>query len=277
MDKWTLSGFADEISPELSVQLDTLQAEGIRYLELRGIWGKNVLALSDEEVERAKKEMDARGVGVSAIGSPIGKIGIADDFDQHLVAFRRAIEVAKRLNCPYIRLFSFYLPEGEDPAKYRDQVMKRMQGLVDAAAGSGLILLHENEKGIYGQSAARCLDILKTIRSPYLRATFDPANFVQEGEKPYDHCFPLLRPHIQYMHIKDALFKDGSNVPAGEGDGQFAPILKSLKEGGWMGFLSLEPHLKVAGRSSGFTGPELFQKAARALKKLLDELGVAYA
>ncbi len=277
MDKMTLSGFADEISPDLNVQLETLAAEGIRYLELRGVWGKGVLALSDEELAQMKKELDRRGIGVSAIGSPIGKIGIEDDFQQHLVAFRRAMEVAKRMETRYIRLFSFYLPREDDPHKHRGEVMRRMQGLVDAAAGTSLILLHENEKDIYGMTGNRCLDILQTVNNPYLRATFDPANFVQAGEKPYDQCFPKLRPYIQYMHIKDALFKDGSNVPAGEGDGQFKPILADLATSGWIGFLSLEPHLKVAGRSMGFTGPELFRIATQALKKILDGLGIAYA
>ncbi len=277
MDKMTLSGFADEISPDLDVQLDTLAAEGIRYLELRGIWGKGVLSLSDEEVERAKKMMDARGIGVSAIGSPIGKISIKDDFTTHLVAFRRALDLARYFGAPYIRLFSFFMPHGEDPLQYRDEVMRRMQGLVDAAAGTGIMLLHENEKDIYGMPARRCLDILKTINSPSLRATFDPANFVQAGEHPYDECFPQLRPYIEYMHIKDAIFRDGSNVPAGQGDGQIPQIMRALKESGWIGFLSLEPHLARAEQMGGFTGPERFHVAVEALRKILDENGIAYA
>lgn len=277
MDRMTLSGFADEISPDLDVQLETLAAEGIRYLELRGIWGKGVLSLSDEELARAKQAMDARGIGVSAIGSPIGKIGIKDDFAAHLVAFRRALEVARYMGAPYIRLFSFFMPHGEDPLRYRDEVMQRMRALVEAAAGSGIMLLHENEKDIYGMPADRCVDILRTVNSPQLRATFDPANFVQAGEHPYDECFPKLRPYIQYMHIKDALLKDGSNVPAGEGDGQIPQIMRALHESGWTGFLSLEPHLVRAERMGGFTGPERFHVAAEALRKILNALQIPYA
>ncbi len=276
MDKMILSGFADEIAPDLDVQLETLAAEGIRYLELRGIWSKGVLSLSDEELARAKQAMDARGIGVSAIGSPIGKIGIKDDFAAHLAAFRRALEVARYMGAPYIRLFSFFMPHGEDPLRYRDEVMQRMRALVEAAAGSGIMLLHENEKDIYGMPADRCVDILRTVNSPQLRATFDPANFVQAGEHPYDECFPKLRPYIQYMHIKDALLRDGSNVPAGEGDGQIPQIMRALHESGWTGFLSLEPHLARAERMGGFTGPERFHVAAEALRKSLYALQNPY-
>src|SRR6476469_6495650 len=115
---WTLTGFADEISPELDQQLDTLAAEEMKFLELRGAWGTNVLKLSDDEVARVKRDLAARGIGVSSIGSPIGKIGIADDFAPHLEDFRRAIHVAHELGAPFIRIFSFFIPQGDDPAQH---------------------------------------------------------------------------------------------------------------------------------------------------------------
>ncbi len=268
-----LSGFADEISPELDVQLDTLDSLGIRFLELRGVWGKNVLALSDEELDTVKAELDRRGIGVSAIGSPLGKAPIDNDFEEYKQVVQRAIDVAKKLNCPYIRMFSFY---GQDRQADRAEVMRRLQSMVDMAAAQGVTLLHENEKGIYGETATQCADLHRTIKGDAFRATFDPANFVQAGVKPFDEAFGLLKSYIAYFHIKDAVMSDGHVVPAGEGDGQIRELMAAARSMGYDGFLSLEPHLKVAGHSSGFTGPELFATAAKALCKILDELNIEY-
>ena len=123
-----LSGFGDEISPELNEQLDLLQGEGVLHLELRGVWNKNVLDLTDAEAARVKAELDRRGFGVSAIGSPIGKIGIDDPFEPHLARFRRALDLAEFFHAPYIRLFSFYVPEGQ-AAHYRAKVLAQMRAL----------------------------------------------------------------------------------------------------------------------------------------------------
>lgn len=276
MEKIMLSGFADEIGPDLGLQLDTLEAENVQFLEFRGVWGKSVMDLTDEELAKAKAEMDARGIGVSSIGSPIGKVAIDYSFDEHLASFKRALEIAQKMETQYIRLFSFYLPPDEDPAAYREEVMRRMQGLVDAAKGTGITLLHENEKDIYGESSDNCLDLMKTIDDPQLRAVFDFANFVQAGEKPLVDAFPKMRPYIKYVHVKDAVAETGGNVPAGEGDGQIKDILQELLGSGWKGFLSLEPHLAHAGQFRGFSGPDLFRKAVQALKGILDELEVEY-
>jgi len=268
---WTLTAFADEISPDLSVQLDTLADESIRYLEFRGVWSKNVLDLSDPEIETVKATLEKRGVRVSSIGSPIGKIPIADDFSPHLDRFQRALQIARVLEAPYIRIFSFFIPAGEDPARYRDEVLERMSRLARAAEGSGVTLLHENEKEIYGDIPARCLDILTQVNSPILRAAWDPANFVQCGVRPHTEGYAALRPFIVYVHVKDALLDSGQVVPAGQGDGEVRETIAALRASGYDGFFSLEPHLAAAGTFSGFSGPDLFRVAARAFKDLLRE------
>jgi len=273
---WTLSAFADEIDPDLDVQLATLARESITHLELRGVWGKNVVALSDEELARLAATLAASGVKVSAIGSPIGKIGIADDFDPHLADFRRALDIARRLAAPYLRIFSFFIPPGDDPLRHRAAVLDRLDRLVRATAGTGVTLLHENEKHIYGDTPARCHDLLATIDSPLLRATWDPANFVQCGVRPHAEGYALLRPYIAYVHVKDAL-TSGQVVPAGQGDGELRETLTALRASNFDGFLSLEPHLASAGRSSGFSGPDLFHTAAQAFKDLLREQQIPWS
>ncbi|MDP9313619.1 MAG: sugar phosphate isomerase/epimerase [Chloroflexota bacterium] len=274
---WRLSGFADEISPDLDVQVETLLGEGIKHLEFRGVWGKNVLTLSDEEIESFRATLAQHGMKVSSIGSPIGKIKITDDFKPHLAAFDRALHIARTVEAPFIRIFSFFMPDGDDPARYREEVLDRLHQIVRRAEGSGITLLHENEKEIYGDIPSRCLDILTQINSPALRAAWDPANFVQCGVRPFTEGYAALQPFIAYIHVKDALLATGEVVPAGQGDGEWPQTIAALRDGGFDGFFSLEPHLREAGPFAGFSGPELFRTAVGALKGLLREQGIAWA
>lgn len=274
---WTLSGFADEISPDLDLQTETLSREGITHLELRGVWGKNVLALADAELETIKTNLERSGIRVSSIGSPIGKIKLTDDFSAHLAAFDRALQVAHVLDAPFIRIFSFFMPAGEEPLRYREQVLDRLGQIVRRAEGTGVTLLHENEKEIYGDTPGRCLDILTQINSPSLRAAWDPANFVQCGVRPYSEGFDSLRPFIAYVHVKDALLGTGEVVPAGKGDGEWPATIAALRDSGFDGFFSLEPHLQEAGPFAGFSGPNLFGVAAQAFKALLREQQITWA
>ena len=274
---WTLSGFGDEIDPEPEVHLPVMAGEGIRYLDLRAAWGANVLALSDDQLARLAIVLAENGVRVSAVASPLGKSPIGDDFGSTLEGLRRAFDVAEMFGAPFVRVFSFYPPDGENPDASRAEVVDRLGRMAQEAEVAGRTLLHENEKGIYGDTPARCLDLLASVDSPRLRAAWDPANFVQVGVRPFAEGFAALRPFVAYVHVKDALLKPGEVVPAGEGDGEWRPTLAALKESGYDGFFSLEPHLKAAGPSSGFSGPDLFRAAAGALQGLLREQGIAWA
>lgn len=274
MAAMVLTGFADEISPDLNEQLDVLQSEGIRHLEFRGVWGTNVLRLSDAQIDQVGAELRRRNMGVSSIGSPIGKIKISDDFEPHLRDFRRALELARRLEAPFIRIFSFFV---EDPVASRDEVMRRMFALASEAEGQGVTLVHENEKQIYGDVPSRCLDILQTVDRPVLRAAWDPANFVQCGVQPHTQGWDLLAPFVVYVHVKDVKRDTGQVVPFGQGDGEVERTMRVLRDRGFDGFLSLEPHLKAGDTFSGFSGPDLFRVAAAALKEMLARLDIAWS
>ncbi|MCI1774946.1 sugar phosphate isomerase/epimerase family protein [Paenibacillus lautus] len=271
----TLTGFADEISRDLEEQLDVLESESIRYLELRGVWGKNVLQLTEEELSGIKERLSQRGVGVSSIGSPIGKIQITDDFEPHLEHAKHAVRLAKYFQAPYVRVFSFYIPDG-DHEKYRPEVIRRMLRLAQLAEQEGIVLLHENESHIYGDTGERCLELLQSVSSPHLRAAFDPANFVQCGVKPVGEAYPLVGDYTAYIHVKDAMMGKGMVVPAGDGDGELRLLLQELCRRRYSGFLSLEPHLRAAGRFEGFTNPQLFVEASKAIKRLLTEEGMEW-
>jgi sugar phosphate isomerase/epimerase len=273
---FTLSGFADEISPSLDGQLAVLAAESIAYLELRSVWSTNVADLDDAELARFRRALDAAGVRVSAIGSPIGKIGLNAPLGPELDRLRRVADIAAALGTTTVRVFSFFMPPGEPPQRHRQQVIDRMRALTSIAEDRGLVLAHENEKEIYGDRPERCADLIATVGSPALRATFDAANFVQCGVRPHSEAYGLLRPYLVYVQVKDALAGTGEVVPAGQGDGQVRETLSALGNEGFEGYLSLEPHLALGGRHGGFSGPEGFRRAARALKELLGELSLPW-
>lgn len=242
MSQFVLSGFADEIDADFRTQLRGLNELGIGYIEVRGVNGSNISTLSAAELTEVKHQLETHGIQVSSIGSPVGKIQITDDFKPHLDMFKRIVDTAHTLHSPYIRVFSFYMPEGEHPSQYRDEVIDRMGTIVETAKGSGITLVHENEKHIYGDTAERCLDLMTTLKADHWACAFDPANFIQCDVEVYPKAFNLLKPYVKYVHIKDAL-ADGHVVPAGVGVGRVEDVLRTLKADGYEGFLSLEPHL----------------------------------
>ena len=271
-----LSAFADEISQDPLEQIDVLTRHGIRHIEFRAIHGTNVLDLDDEQHKAYRGLLRARGFGLSALGSPIGKIRITESFDNHLLRFGRALDLADYYETPRIRVFSFYIPPGDDPAVYREEVIARMKELARRAESRGVTLLLENEKGIYGDTAQRVSDLLESVDSPVLAHAFDPANYVEVGQD-IDQAWSLLHARVRHFHVKDYNARTHRNVPAGAGDGQIPSLMERAVEGGYDGFVVLEPHLVVAELSFGFTGPERFADAAKALKNILDQRAIAYA
>ena len=283
MARFILSAFADEASPSVEKQIEALHANGIKGVELRGVNGKSVKDLTLEEARAVSVQLAEAGITVTSMGSPFGKIGINDDFGAHFEEFRHALELCRILGTSRMRVFSFYIPAGEDPAKYRDEVLRRLSLMLDAAEKENILLCHENEKGIYGDIGDRCVDLASTLGSS-LGVVFDPANFIQCGDLPSEQ-FQKLEGFITYMHIKDALMADGSVVPSGHGDGTVEDILRamSLREGDIV--LSLEPHLTVFDGLKGLQGEELkhkytypdsntaFKAAADALKTILTDIG----
>lgn len=290
-----ISGFADEIAEDVDTQFRVLNKLDIRYFEPRGIDGKNIAELSDGEVAALKEKMERCGIKASSIGSPIGKIRLDEDFQAHFEKFQRVVDIAERLDAGYIRMFSFYPPERPDSAAgegdgaahewtagEREEVICRLRRMTAYAGERDVVLLHENEKGIYGDTAERCADLMRELGCRHFQAVFDPANFVQCGQDTKE-AYEALRNFIAYVHVKDAREEDGNVVPAGAGDGNVGHILKGLLDSGYEGYLSLEPHL---GSFSGLAGLELddkmqnlpqggegtFTLAYRALEEILDKI-----
>ncbi|XAS72770.1 sugar phosphate isomerase/epimerase family protein [Micrococcaceae bacterium Sec5.1] len=271
---WSLSGFGDEIDPDPAVQAAVLLALGASHIEVRSAWDVNVSELEKEAVERLKGIFDEKGLKISAVASPIGKVDVSLPVEHEVNRLRQIISVAKGLDAKYVRIFSFYRAEGQSQEEIRDDVIERMRALAAEAEASGIVLLHENEKGIYGDTPERVLDIMETVASPALRAAWDNANFVQVGVKPYTEGYAMLRPYLEYLQVKDALADTGEVVPAGQGDGELDATIAALQADGFTGFASLEPHLDNAHELGGYSGPVAFGIAARAFAALAARNGV---
>lgn len=237
-----ITGFADEIAPDLVTQVASVKKLGISHIEMRGVDGDNLIFHSNEKVKEIKRYLDENGITLSALGSPLGKTGIGDAFEPHFEAFKRAAEIAHMMETPNIRMFSFYIPGDSTPAAYEAAVFDRLGQFVDYAKANDVVLLHENEKGIYGEKAAECKKLMDAFYGEHFKAIFDFANFVQAKENTLEG-YELLKPYISYIHVKDALMENGAVVPAGMGDGNVAQILGDLLASGYQGYLSLEPHL----------------------------------
>lgn len=280
MANYILSAFADEASAPLQGQMNACERNGFHHIEMRFVNGRNLVDHTPDECREIRRQMDERGFSLSALGSPFGKIGIHDDFAAHLEKFKHGMELCHILGAKRIRMFSFYLPEQDDPAIHRSKVMEQLAIMAEEAKREGLLCCHENEKGIYGDNAERCLDIARTI-GPDMPLVFDPANFIQCGQ-PVAAAYDMLAPYVAYMHIKDAVAADGHVVPAGEGDGELPYVLEKFLQTPGEHILTLEPHLmgfpgfdslEQNGESMGDNGlsdtDRAFDTACHALKKLL--------
>ncbi|HBT63846.1 MAG TPA: xylose isomerase [Ruminococcaceae bacterium] len=252
MSQFKLCAFADEAGADIQDQIQALNDNNIPFLEVRGVADRNFTKLSIQEAKELKTRLASHDIRIWSIGSPLGKIGITDDFGPHMELFLHTLELARAVEAQCIRLFSFFIPSDKDAAIYRNEVMERLSRFSEAAKGSGVTLCHENEKGIYGDNADRCFDIHRQL--PALAAIFDPANFVQCNQDTIK-AWELLSPYVKYMHIKDAI-QGGAVVPAGKGNGNLPYLLEKYKlQGGTV--LTLEPHLKVF---SGFEALENGEK-----------------
>ncbi len=271
-----LCGFADEASAFLDTQIRALQENNISLIELRNINGKNIKDVTLEEAENYAARLEETGIEVWAIGSPLGKIGIEDDFDHHLEEARHIFRLAKIFNTKRIRIFSFFL---KDYNKYEELVIRRLERLLEEAKKHGMMLFHENEKDIYGDRVERVLKLKTAL--PDLRLVFDPANYLQCRED-INEAIEKLHNKTDYFHIKDVVKATGEIVPAGYGDGKIEEIVNRLEK---ETVLTLEPHLAIF---SGYekidstnlrtkfrfsTNEEAFDFAVISIKQILMKCG----
>jgi len=271
-----LSAFADEVTDDFPGQVKYLASENVGHIELRFLNKKNAVDLDRSELTEAGKILADYGLGVSAIGSPIGKVQLGKNFTEHLDMFKRAADRALFFKTRFIRVFSYYAPEGKHIDDYRSEVIDRMAAKVEVIEDVDIIMVHENDTDIYGHSAGNCIDIVEAVNSDKLRLVYDPGNFVwgQGIVNNVESCWPKMKPYVVHVHIKDwQLGADVGSIP-GQGDGQIKQLLQELADCEYTGFLTMEPHLQAGGRFGGKTGLELFSEATGAVRKLAAEVGL---
>ena len=269
-----LSAFADESADRIEGQIEALKRNGIPYLEIRNVNGKNVMDLTDDEAKEIRALLDEAGIKVWSIGSPIFKKDIALPAEQHLADARRGCELAKILGAENIRMFSFYNAETA-----HEKMLDLLKKIVEIGKEYGIKMCHENDKGLYGDNLARTKEVLDA--TPGLYYVYDPANFLQVGEKAAD-TLAELAPRAYYFHIKDVVSETGELVPAGYGDGDLHGLVRAIKDDK---VLTVEPHLKIF---AGYvlndktvlktkfhfeSNVEAFDAAVAAIKKILVEEG----
>ncbi len=271
-----LSAFADEIGDDPHLQIKTLQAVNVRYVELRGAWGVNVLKLSSPQVAELKRLFTDSGIAVSCIASPIGKVRLDEDWDSHFDNFKHAVDLAETFGSGYVRIFSFYAPQGGRIEDHLDEVVRRLRQQAQYVAARPVTLALENESHIYGDTPDRCATLMQSLTGTKVTLAFDPANFVSIDVLPvYERCWQPLKQYVGYFHMKDAVRQPKVQaVPVGQGEGDCDRILRDVADTEYNGFLAIEPHLSHAGQFSGFSGPELFVVAAQALQALCAKAGL---
>ncbi len=251
MREFMISGFADEICDDFETQLQVVTKLGMKYICVRSVSIDGIRkSIADTTVDEARDVLlpllNKYNVKVSSIGSPIGKINVGDEeaFATQLTQLDTLCQIANVFGAKYMRMFSFYIPNEEDPATYKDEIFSKIAKFISVCDKYGIIPIHENEKGIYGDIGPRCLELLEHFKSTSLRCAYDFANFVQCDDDPVE-AYKLVKPYIEYIHIKDADAKTGKNVLCGTGDGHIGELLADVFASGYNGFLTMEPHLHI--------------------------------
>lgn len=263
-----LAALTDEISPDLDSALATMASTGITRVELRTVYGKNVLELTDDEAQSALASVHKAGMTVSGIASPVGKSPLDRPAAEEEARLDRALQLSALLQTACVRVFSFYPPEGRELDALANEVFRRLAAWSRRAEAASVTLLLENEVGLWADVPTRCRRALEAVSSPYLRFAWDPANFLRSAvSHPFDTGWSLLHEWVACVHVKDCR-REGDHTVAGQGDGQWPQLVAALAAKGGVP-LVMEPHLQVAGHSVGFTGPERFLEAVAAVRALL--------
>ncbi len=271
-----LCAFADEADSNVDGQIAALKRNGIGLIELRGLDGTNVSALTEEQAKDYAKRFADAGIKVWSIGSPLGKVKISEDFEEYSQLVRHVCKLATIFGTDKIRMFSFF--EAYD---FEDKVIDNLRRMVAIAAEEGVYLYHENEKEIFGDTCDRVLKLAEAV--PGLRLIYDPANYLEVSENP-DITLEVLHAKTDYFHIKDVICATGELVPAGYGDGRIGDIIARIDPNDDK-VLTIEPHLAIF---EGFSeidntvmknkfhfdnNNESFDAAVEAVKGILAKLG----
>jgi L-ribulose-5-phosphate 3-epimerase len=279
----------DELGQDFGRACEVASREfGMDWIELRGMWNKNLLKLDAKEVEEARGILEKYKLRVTDIASPLFKVDWPDapkskfspkrdqfnadfTYDQQGDVLDRSIALAKAFQTDRVRCFDFW--RLDDPTPYRAAINEKLLAAAKTAGEKGITLILENEMTCNTGTGAEAAKVLAAAKSPYLMVNWDPGNAATLGETPYPDGYSLLpRDRIGHCHCKDAAKK-----PSGEGydwsamgrgvidwTGQFT----ALKRDGYHFAVSLETHWRGAG-----TPEESTRRSWAGMKQQLQAAG----
>ncbi len=258
--KLPIAAITDEFSPDLEVALDAMSKIGMTGAELRVLWGKNIMDLTDAELDRAKQILDGKGFQVMSIASPLLKCVLPDSpeidsrFQHDIFASKHtfedqprlaahAFEIAHRTGAKIIRVFSYW--RTVEPLKCFDRIVTALGELAEKASKEDLIIGLENEHACNLATGAEAAAALRAVDHPNLKLVWDPANALVSGEVPFPDGYRLLPANrVAHVHAKDCYMKGHKPEwgPLGacgiDWKGQIAALLAD----GYRGYVSLETH-----------------------------------
>lgn len=271
------SGISDEAGQTIEIQIKAHKELGWDYMELRNIDKENITMISDEKFEEVYKKVSESGMKVSCFSSCIANWAtrISGDFQKDVDELKKAIPRMKRFNTEFIRVMSWPNDDKEPwpEEKWADEVIRRMKELVKIAEDEGIILAHENCSGWAGLSPENSIRLIKEVNSPSLVLLFDTGNVIPHTDIDTWEFYIEVKPYIKYVHVKDyKADKSGATYP-GEGASKVKEILFDLKNSGYDGFVSIEPHIASVVHEGKVGDPEItYQSYITYGKKLMEIL-----
>ena len=255
-----IAAITDEFSPDIETAVLSMRDVGMTAAELRMVFGKNIIDLSDEELERVRQIVAAQGLEIISIASPLLKCVLPDApevdarFQQDMFAAKhkfedqprltdRAFSIAKKMGARIVRVFSYW--RTVEPEKCFERVVNALRELAQKAAAHNLIIGLENEHACNIATAAETAKVLAAIDHPNLKVVWDPANAYVSGENPFPHGYRLLPVNrIVHGHAKDCTVQDHRPTwgPLGECDIDWKGQIRALVDDGYKGYISLETH-----------------------------------
>jgi sugar phosphate isomerase/epimerase len=278
----TITGIADEGSPELTEQIRIHRTLGWNTLELRLIGKTNICAVDDDAFDEIYRTLQEEQMGVICFASSIANWArpITSDFQADVEELKRAMPRMRRLGTRFIRVMS-YPNDGLPEADWRKEAIRRMKELARIAADGDVVMVHENCSGWGGMSPQNQKVLLEEVHSPHLQIVFDTGNPVGEGHPPEEtwDFYQTALPFIKHVHIKDCARTAKGEIEysyPGEGQSMVRRICRSLLDLGYKGAFSIEPHITaqihLGTSSSGREAEEIYLEYGRRVNAMLAEL-----
>lgn len=263
----------DEISEDFERACHVAAREfGLAWIELRGMWKKNLLRLDAAEIDEARRIIQKYSLRVTDIASPLFKVDWpgapksrfspqrdqfhADfTFDQQDEVLNRSIDLARAFDTDRVRCFDFW--RLDDPRPYRADINAKLEQAASTAAKQGIALVLENESACNTATGAEAAKVLAAIPSPALLLNWDPGNAAYHGEKAYPDGYQALpKNRIGHCHCKDekaGLQGSPEWASMGTGEVDWAGQFAALKRDGYRYAVSLETHWRGAGTAEEST------------------------